>query len=675
MKRERGTPGRGLVRLGLLLYIALWIAEAVTKVLSVLLEYAGHDAKSPLKAQLAEGLRLLAPGMALYLLKLVAVYVLFGVLNGHYAALLADRIVRRWPASERSAPGVAFLAVNTVFLAGVYGLNAARYPASNLAFIKGSFLFGGKAGTLEAAAMGLLAVYLLGFLILTFRHARKGAAAASLAVWTVLLIAPYDPAFLVRRALPKKEAAVVPGRPNVILIGMDSLNPRHTGYAGYPLPLTPNLDAFLGENVVFGNCFTPIARTFPSWYSILTGQYPVTNGVRLNLQKRKSIRSSERCLGHVLKERGYATAHFTDEVRFSNITAEEGFDALRHPVMGIKDFVFGSFHDFSLTNVFFNNPLGFEIFPFLRHNRAVFHLYDGRYFVNGLLSTLDRLKSGPPFFLAAHLCIGHWPYFHASPREFEYRPGADPRMNLYDSAVSIVDAQLGRILEAIKAAGLYDGSIVVVLSDHGESAEGHGSDLRDSEQNRTLLAWKPAGRTAHREVGNLVRTIDIAPTVLDLLGLGTDGRAFDGASLAPWLRPGAGPAPADDRSVFMETEFSMDAPGGAGIALQSLIEQGVRFYEFDRAGLVTVRDEYFDLLIRRRNRAVVTSEWKLVRDVLVRGGAESVRTALFDLRTDPACEKDVSAARPGVVRDLWDRLSRYYGPELEIRAAPPAGGR
>jgi arylsulfatase A-like enzyme len=240
-------------------------------------------------------------------------------------------------------------------------------------------------------------------------------------------------------------------------------------------------------------------------------------------------------------------------------------------------------------------------------------------------------------------------------------------MNLYDSAVSIADAQLGRILGAIKAAGLYDGSIVVVLSDHGESAEGHGSDLRDSEQNRTLLAWKPAGGTAHREVGNLVRTIDIAPTVLDLLGLRTDGRAFDGKSLAPWIRPAGGPEPADDRSVFMETEFSLDAPGGAGIALQALIEQGVRFYEFDRSGLVTVRDDYYDLLIRRRNRAVVTSEWKLVRDVLVRSGRESVRTALYDLRADPSCEKDVSAAWPDVFRDLWERLSRYYGPELEIR--------
>jgi hypothetical protein len=82
MKTERGSSGRRLVRLGVLLYIVLWAAEAVTKIFSVLFEYAGHDAKSPLRTQLAEGLRILAPGLVLYILKLVALYVLFGVLNG-----------------------------------------------------------------------------------------------------------------------------------------------------------------------------------------------------------------------------------------------------------------------------------------------------------------------------------------------------------------------------------------------------------------------------------------------------------------------------------------------------------------------------------------------------------------------------------------------------------------
>ncbi|MEN6559300.1 MAG: sulfatase [Acidobacteriota bacterium] len=674
MKSEPGTSGRRLVRLGIFLFLALWLAEAVTKVLAVLNEYTGDDLKSTITARLGEGLRVLAPAVLAYILTLLAIYVLFGVLNGHYASLLASRMARRWPRFSRSAPGVAFLAVNSVFLAGLYGLNAALYPASNLAFVRQSLAWVGGAGILKPLSLGLLAVYLLGFVILSLRCAEKKAAVASLVFWGALLAAPLDPAYLVGRALPRA-AAVRHAAPNVIVIGLDSLNPLHTGYAGYPLPLTPNLDAFLRENVVFSNCYTPLARTFPSWYSILTGQYPVTNGVRLNLQNRKHIKSAALCLGHALKEQGYTTVHYTDEVRFSNITPAEGFDVLRHPLMGVKDFVFGSFHDFSLTNVFFNNPLGSLIFPFLRFNRAVFHLYDGRYFINDLVAALERLKSGKPFFLAAHLCIGHWPYYHASPREFRHRAGADARMALYDSAISIADAQLGRILGALKAAGLYDDAIVVVLSDHGESADGHGSDLRDSEQNRTLLAWKPAGGTAHRDVGRLVRTVDIAPTILDLLGFGTAGRAFDGQSLGPWLRGPGAPEPPDDRSVIMETEFSLDTPGGVGIALQSMIEQGAKFYEFDRTGLITVREEYFDVLIRRRNRALLTPAWKLVRDVIVRGPDESVRTTLFDLRADPACEKDVSAGRPEVFRDLWDRLSRYYGAELSTPAAKPDGGR
>ncbi|HOW86119.1 MAG TPA: sulfatase [Candidatus Aminicenantes bacterium] len=673
MKSERGTSGR-LVRLGVFLFLVLWLAEAVTKVLAVLQEYTGADLKSTVTSRLGEGLRVLAPAVLAYLLTLLAIYVLFGALNGHYAALIAARVSARRPGRSRFAPGLAFLAVNAVFLAGLYSLNSALYPASNLAFVRQSLLWVGDVGALKTAGLALLAVYLAGFVVMSVRTAGKKTAIASLAFWGVLLVAPLDPAYLLHRALPRAEA-VRPAAPNVILIGIDSLNPLHTGYAGYPLPLTPNLDAFLKENVVFRDCYTSIARTFPSWYSILTGQYPVTNGVRLNLQKRKNIKSADRCLGHILKDRGYRTVHFTDEVRFSNITSAEGFDVLRHPVMGIKDFVFGSFHDFSLTNVFFNNPLGSLLFPFLKYNRAVFHLYDGRYFINDVVAELDRLKRGKPFFLAVHLCIGHWPYFHASPREFKFQPGADPRMALYDSALSIADRQLGRILAALKASGLYDGSVVVVLSDHGESAEGHGSDLRNSEQNRTLLAWKPAGGTVHRDVDRLVRTIDIAPTILELVGAGTAGRAFDGESLRPWLGDPGVPEPADDRSVFMETEFSLLTPGGLGIALQSMIEQGIKFYEFDRTGLITVRDDIAQVLIRRRNRALMTSDWKLVRDVVLRGSSEIVRTALFDLCADPACKEDVAAERPEIFRSLWDRLSRYYGSELAPPAAEPGGAR
>lgn len=667
MAKARPASGRKIILLSIAFYLLVGLAETASKIITVLQEYSGTIVASSLNTKLGEAVRFLAPDIVVYVLTLAGVHILFAVLNGHTTLLAARWAASRWPKfAGRQAQALAFLAVNGVFMLGVYGLNGALYPASNQAFFRGLLGPGVSAPVLKAVSLALLSVYLAGFVVLNVRYARKPVLAASLAVWGVLLAAPLDPAYLIRRALSPGGKAANTG-PNVIFIGLDSLNPLHTGYFGYPLALTPRLDAFLRENIVFENCYTPIARTFPAWYSILTGQYPLTNGVRLNLTKREHIKSADRCLGHVLKDRGYATVHFTDEVRFSNITPAEGFDVLRHPPMGIKDFVFGSFHDYSLTNLFFNNPLGYRIFPFTDINRAVAPVYDGRYFINDLVTAIGRLRAEERFFLVAHLCIAHWPFDHASPVEIEHRPGADAFMQVYDSALTKADAQLGRILDALKAAGLYDDSIIVILSDHGESAEGHGSDLRDSEQNRTLLAWKPAGGTVHRDVSRLVRTIDIAPTALDLLGLETAGRAFDGISLKPWLLGTGAPGSPEDESVIMETEFALNAQGGVGLALQSMIAEGIQFYEFDRSGLVTVRDDHVDLLTRRRNRAILTPDWKLVRDIIVRGGVESVRTALYDVRADPRCEKDVAADQPGVFQDLWDRLSRYYGSEI----APP----
>ncbi len=656
------------------LYLVLWLAELASKTYAVLQDFSGDNVTSSFTENISLGARVIGPAIILYILKLMLIYALFASLNAYYTILATNWIVRRYPSKTQLAPAIAFLAVNGTFLGAVYGLNAALYPASELASVAGSLTFGAGVEVLRIVATSFLVLYLGGFFVLNSYYARKPAMAASLIIWAGLLLAPLDPAFVLRKTFSRETPTTNKG-PNVIIIGLDSLNPMHTGYFGYPLHITPHLDSFLDESIVFRNCYTPIARTFPAWYSILTGQYPKTSGVRLNLTKRKYIKSANQTLGNILKKKGYTTAHFTDEVRFSNISSQDGFDALRHPVMGIKDFVFGSFHDFSLTNVFFNNPLGFCLFPFLDGNRAVAHLYDGRYFINDLISSIDRLSRRERLFLVAHLCIAHWPYIHASPREFPHQPGADPVMQLYDSAVSRVDEELGRILSALKAKGLFENSTILVLSDHGESAEGHGSDLRDPGQNRTLLAWKPAGSLHHREVDGLVRTIDIAPTILDVLGDGLpNGYASDGMSLRPWLDAVERVDTLSPDSVIMETEFSLDTPGGIGLALQSLIEQGVRFYEFDREGYITVRDEFHDVLIRRRNRAILTPDWKLVRDVIIRGNAEDVRTALYDVRTDPLCKKDVSSGMPEVFKDLWDRLSRYYGSEVAPRASE-VGGR
>jgi len=664
--QPRFSP-RKIYGLSIGLYLVLWLAESGAKFLAIRELYSADVVQSSLAAKIGQALRLFGGDAVRYLLTLLLIYALFGWLNGRYVALASEALIRRRPGLGRNGPALVFLAVHGTFLAIVYTVNAAFYPYSDLAILRGFLTGAASAAVVRAASITLLGLFLLGFVLLNLRVRRKTAPVVALAVWAVILLPGLDPVYHVRRLVAHGKATANTG-PNVILVGLDSLNPQHTGYFGYPLPLTPHLDAFLKEAIVFRNSYTPIARTFPSWYSILTGQYPRTNGVRFNLIKREYIKSVHQTLGALLKAKGYATVHFTDEVRFSNLMPEDGFDRLRHPPMGVEDFVFGSLHDFSLTNVFFNNPLGYRLFPFADVNRAVAQTYDGRYFVNDLVSAIEGLKGQDRFFLAVHLCQAHWPFIHAVPRRFAPRPGVDPGMALYDSAVSKVDDQFRRIITALKQSGLYDRSIVVVLSDHGESAEGHGSDLRDLAQNHILLAWKPAGSPIHREVDILSRTIDIAPTILDLLGDDPRRYPYDGMSLKPWLgATEAANAPASPDSVIMETEFSLDTRGGIGLAIQSMIEQGSKFYEFGRDGLITVRDDFHDLLVHRRDRAILTPVWLLTYDILVRNGRESAKTSLFDLGRDPGCKSDVLAAHPDVGQTLMDRLRGHYGDELTPR--------
>jgi arylsulfatase A-like enzyme len=432
------------------------------------------------------------------------------------------------------------------------------------------------------------------------------------------------------------------------------------------MPTTPNLDRFFSEAVVFNSFYTPIARTFPALYSILTGQYPVTNGVRLNLMKRHHINPESLTLPRILKTQdGYFTAYFTDEVRFSNILGEDGFDYLRHPVMGIKDFVFGSIHDFSLTNVFFNSPLGYFIFDFLKFNRAVAPLYQSQYFTNEIIAFLGHLKAREKFFLMVHFCAAHWPYASAAPYPFLFRGGPDSQTNMYDGAIRMADDQFGWLLQALKSRGLYENSLIIVLSDHGESNEGHGTTLRASDQNHAILAVKPVGPTVNKNIDALVRTIDIAPTILDLLPGNWAHAPFDGFSLKPLITGSGGIPELADNRILMETEFSLDAPGGIGLALQEMIDQGINFYEFDKNGIITVKDEFFDRLIKNRQRAIQTKRWKLIWEPLLHNPRKKVDIRLFDLEADPRCRKDVSALFPDVFQELLSELRQFYGAELD----------
>jgi len=451
--------------------------------------------------------------------------------------------------------------------------------------------------------------------------------------------------------------------PNIIIIGLDSLNPKHTGHFGYEFDTTPNLDRLLKECVVFKNAYTPLARTFPSWFSILTGQYPVSNGARYNLIKRKFINQKSKTLPNILKEKKYFTAYFTDETRFSNILKEDGFQYLRHPIKGVKDFVFGNFHDFSLTNVFFNNPLGYKIFNFLDINRAVYHLYKNKYFTDDVVSFVNSLKTKEKFFFAVHFCAPHWPYISSAPYPYLYEKESNPLFDQYDGAIRMVDDQLGRLIRAIKKKGLYDNSIIIILSDHGETFEGHGTDLRVSDQNRILISFKLPGKNSHFHINRLVGTTDIFPTILDLLGSNLDDYHYEGSSLTPLLN-GSENEEDIDNHIFLETGFSVDVPGGIGTSLQEMVDEGIHFYEWDRRGIITVKEESHEELIRRKQRAIQTRKWKLIVTPLIRRNERRLDISLYDLMNDPECKQDVSEEFPEVYEKLLKKLIDHYKDEI-----------
>ena len=394
---------------------------------------------------------------------------------------------------------------------------------------------------------------------------------------------------------------------NVIIIGIDSL--RHDFLKK---DIIPHVYDFVHQSIYFPNAFTPLARTYPSWMSLLTGKYPSYNGVRYNLIKRELIDHENLTLSSYLKkEQNYYTVHATDESRFCNIKHEDGFDKLIHPVTGVADFVLGRFHDFVLFNLVLNNRLGRMLFPVVNRNRAIAYFYDGQSFIEDLLLELNNLKNKDRFFLAVHFCLPHWPFLSAGIGKGTFGENGLLPENRYELMLRKVDEQFKELLEGIRKRGLLDNSLIIVLSDHGESFYpfwGHGTNLKDPAQNRIVLSVKPPNYETESKINkNIVSLVDIYPTVLSMLSLPLpSGYEMQGINMLDINNH-------IPRSIFLETGFHLFHENGTGFTLNEMIEQGLEYYEVNKeTGLITVRTEFHDSILKNKQIGVLQDEWLLV---------------------------------------------------------------
>ena len=195
-----------------------------------------------------------------------------------------------------------------------------------------------------------------------------------------------------------------PKKPNIIFIGIDSL--RLELIEQY----MPTLNEQLKVSTVFKNAYTPLARTYPAWVSILTGRHPTNHNARFNLQPEALLSEDNQYLPEQLTQLGYQTIYASDERRFSNVGLAHGFGQVIGPKTGAADFILGKYADFPLLNLLSLAPISKWLLPEVYANRAASHLYHPHQFSQLLGKALTKLDGRPLFLSLIHISEPTRPY-------------------------------------------------------------------------------------------------------------------------------------------------------------------------------------------------------------------------------------------------------------------------
>jgi len=316
------------------------------------------------------------------------------------------------------------------------------------------------------------------------------------------------------------------GLQSAVLVVLDTLRADHLGCYGYVRPTSPEIDALAGQGVLFEQAIACAPWTRPSVGAILSGRYP------RGASGGKEIASS---LVERFRDAGFATAAFTEGGWF---TREAGLDlgfAEFHEATGTIDAGLGpdgpdprrgAAQTFAQAEAWLERHRE-ERFLLVIHTYEVHAPYTHREFAEGM----DPQRLGPWFGIDL-LASLHSGQLVLTPGEREYVKA------LYDGDVRSADRQVGGLVASLDRLGLSETTLVVLTSDHGEElgehhpdyVGDHGHSLLDHLLRVPLIIRDPTRPAAPRRVAAQVRTIDILPTVADLLGVEVRG-ALDGASL------------------------------------------------------------------------------------------------------------------------------------------------
>ncbi len=369
---------------------------------------------------------------------------------------------------------------------------------------------------------------------------------------------------------------------NVILISLDTLRADHVHCYGYERDTTPNIDRYAKKGILFEETVASSSWTLPSHMSMFTGLYPTEVGAESEFKDERDIQRSTLVpevftIGEYLKSAGYTT----------------------HAEVG------GGF-----VSAFYNEDQGFETF---NENRLGPWERDIALEIPKAVEWIRKNRENK-FFLLFHTFEIHHIYLR---RYFKAENPDDLKEQIianYDSGIRYADKYLAYLFKALEEEGIADKTLVVVTSDHGENFEFinpeekileglHGRTLKDVELMVPLIMWGPDEFNRGVRIKRQVRSIDIVPTILDIL------------SIEPV-------APLRGQSLL---EIVDESRGSSRVAYS----ESIRIWQTPP----------FD------ERALRTGEHKLLERVPVGhgvSGQDSDLFKLYDLKSDPAETRDIS---------------------------------
>lgn len=554
------------------------------------------------------------------------------------------------PASARSRSAargwpVRFWLYATLPLAGgaaiflIYSLNA--FWMTNRFSLQGILTNGG------VVIGGTLCFWLLSRLMrrISRRTARIGAVSVTV-VWIAAIAAGLLP--MTARAGSAGGTEQAAGH-NVLILLIDALRADHVGCYGYERPVTPVIDGIARESIRFENFIATSSWTRPTTASILTGTFPTSHDQNwlVSVLPPETLMMPD-CFGGM----GFETAFVSANPIVNRASG----------LAQVVDFYVG-------CGTMFNSSLGWCLFKadkVLHHifkERRTFFFYlfrtvrdagvddgslkkDGGWANDHFLEWLDDRENGKPFFGYIHYMDPHTPYDPRPPFDKMFRNPAydgpelveppmtgrgmppieigerlpeDQRLHLlnrYDGEIASVDAYVGDLCDALKERGLYDRTLLVILSDHGEgfydhAAWTHGNSLFQELIHVPLIIRMPGGEHAGTVVSDLCSQMDLFPTILDYLGI-EPYPILQGISLLPLVRRQGGLG--DDHAVMSEMRFA---------------------------------DKFYTSMIQNGMKVV-----KVTAD-------KREETFLFDLSKDPGEKHSLDKENPWVLEEMLNRLEGW----------------